>query len=103
MARANGYTKIAVVVLLLALVVLLQYEYDATKITLPASEAQTHLAVHGAHHRYGFSSGGRIFSVGHTMPEILDIFNKKMEYFTDLAFVNAVGPEDELSRMRSRC
>jgi hypothetical protein len=93
MARLNGYTKIAVLGLLLALVALLQFEYDATKITLPASSAQTASPFMVRIIDMGFHPAVASFLWATTMPEILDLWNKKTEYFPDLAFVNAVDPK----------
>ncbi len=93
MARLNSFTKIAVLGLLLALVVLLQYEYDATKITLPASSARTVSPFMVRIMDMGFHPAVASFLWATTMPEILDLWNKKTEYFYDLAFVNAVDPK----------
>lgn len=93
MARLNGYTKIAVIGLLLALVALLQFEYDAAKVTLPASTAQTASPFMVRLMDMGFHPAVASFLWATTMPEILDIWNGKMEYFSDLAFVNAIDPK----------
>ncbi len=93
MARLNGYTKIVVLGLLLALVALLQFEYDATKITLPASTTQTASPFMVRLIDMGFHPAVASFLWATTMPEILDLFNKKTEFFPDLAFVNAVDPK----------
>ena len=94
MARLrNPFAKSIVLVSLLALVVLLQFEYDATKITLPASSAQTASPFMVRILDMGFHPAVASFLWATTMPEILDLFNKKTEYFTDLAFVNAVDPK----------
>jgi len=93
MARLNGYTKIAVLGLLLALVALLQFEYDATKIMLPASSAQTASPFMARIIDMGFHPAVASFLWATTMPEILDLWNGKTEYFSDLAFVNAVDPK----------
>jgi hypothetical protein len=79
--------------LLLALVVLLQFEYDATKTVLPASSAQTVSPFMVRIMDMGFHPAVASFLWATTMPEILDLWNKKTEYFTDLAFVNAVDPK----------
>ncbi len=93
MARPNGYTKIAVLGLLLALVMLLQIEYDTTKVTLPASGEQTISPFMVRILDMGFHPAVASFLWATTMPEILDLWEKKTEYFTDLAFVNAVDPK----------
>jgi len=93
MTRLNGYAKIAVIGLLLALVVLLQFEYDATKTVLPASDAQTISPFMVRIIDMGFHPAVASFLWATTMPEILDLWNGKTEYFSDLAFVNAVDPK----------
>ena len=95
--RLTPVTKAVTVILLLALVGLLQLEYDATKTTLPASAAQTISPFMVRLLDMGFHPAVASFLWATTMPEILDLWNKKTEYFTDLAFVNAVDPEAELS------
>lgn len=93
MARLNGYTKIAVLGLLLALVALLQFEYDATKIILPASTTPGASPFMVRLIDVGFHPAVASFLWATTMPEILDLFNKKTEFFSDLAFVNAADPK----------
>ncbi len=94
MARFNNpFAKIVMIGLLLALVVLLQFEYDATKTVLPASSAQTVSPFMVRIMDMGFHPAVASFLWATTMPEILDLWNKKTEYFTDLAFVNAVDPK----------
>lgn len=93
MARLNGYTKIAVLAALLALVALLQFEYDATAVALPSSGTQEVSPFMVRLLDMGFHPAVASFLWATTMPEILDLWNKKTEYFPDLAFVNAVDPK----------
>lgn len=93
MARLTTSAKIIILILLIALVALLQYEYDATKITLPPSTTQTISPFMVRLLDMGFHPAVASFLWATTMPEILDLWNKKTEYFTDLAFVNAVDPK----------
>jgi hypothetical protein len=86
-------TKAVTVILLLALVALLQLEYDATKIALPASSAQTVSPFMVRLLDMGFHPAVASFLWATTMPEILDLWRGRTEYFTDLAFVNAVDPK----------
>jgi hypothetical protein len=79
--------------LLLALIALLQLEYDATKLALPASSAQTVSPFMVRLLDMGFHPAVASFLWATTMPEILDLWRMKTEYFTDLAFVNAVDPK----------
>ncbi len=94
MARLNNpFAKIIMVGLLLALVALLQLEYDATKIIPPASSVQTVSPFMVRLLDMGFHPAVASFLWATTMPEILDLWNGKTEYFSDLAFVNAVDPK----------
>jgi hypothetical protein len=94
MARLkNPFAKIIVVGLLLAIVALLQLEYDATKIVFPASSVQTVSPFMVRLLDMGFHPAVASFLWATTMPEILDLWNGKTEYFSDLAFVNAVDPK----------
>lgn len=85
--------KIVTLALLLGLVVLLQLEYDATKVTLPTSSEQVVSPFMVRMLDMGFHPAVASFLWATTMPEILDLWNGKTEYFTDLAFVNAVDPK----------
>jgi hypothetical protein len=94
MTRLNHpFAKIITVGLLLALIALLQLEYDATKLALPASSAQTVSPFMVRLLDMGFHPAVASFLWATTMPEILDLWRMKTEYFTDLAFVNAVDPK----------
>ncbi len=94
MARLdNPFAKIIIVGLMLALVALLQLEYDATKIATPASTTPTVSPFIVRLLDMGFHPAVGSFLWATTMPEILDLWNDKTEYFTDLAFVNAVDPK----------
>jgi len=93
MTQLNGYAKIAVLGLLLVLVALLQFEYDATKLVLPPSSSPSASPFMVRLIDMGFHPAVASFMWATTMPEILDLFNKKTEFFPDLAFVNAVDPK----------
>jgi hypothetical protein len=93
MRLTNG-AKFLVLALLLALIVLLQYEYDATKITLPASASGQSVSPYVVRMLdMGFHPAVASFAWATTMPEILDLWAGKEEYFPDLAFVNTVDPK----------
>lgn len=86
--------KFAIIGLLIVLVALLQLQYDnaTPRITFPAgsgsaSPALVRLVDMGFH-----STVASFLWVG-TMPEIIDLFRKKLEYPGDVAFVNAVDPK----------
>jgi len=93
MARPSVSAKIIILVLLLALVALLQFEYDTTKTVLPTSGVQEVSPFMVRLLDMGFHPAVASFLWATTMPEILDLWNGKTEYFTDLAFVNAVDPK----------
>lgn len=92
MARLNASAKVIILVLLIGLVALLQFEYDAVKIALPASTEQDVSPFMVRLLDMGFHPAVASFLWATTMPEILDLWNDKTEYFPDLAFVNAVDP-----------
>lgn len=92
MARLNTFSKTIVILLLFVLIALLQVEYDATKLTLPPSTTQEISPFMVRLLDMGFHPAAASFLWATTMPEILDLWNKKTEYFSDLAFVNAVDP-----------
>jgi len=93
MLRLNAVSKTALLILLSALVVIFQYEYDATKTVLPASfpgslnPEMVRLVDMGFH-----SSVASALWVS-TMPEVLDLFRNQTEYFSDLSYLNAVDPK----------
>jgi hypothetical protein len=95
--RSSSLSKLALVVLSLFLIVLLQYEYDATKAVVPANATSasasgvTPLMVRIAD--LGFHPAVASFLWATTMPEILDLWNKKTEYFSDFNFVTGVDPK----------
>jgi hypothetical protein len=94
MRSASATAKISILALLLLIVALLQWEYDAARgpISLSAvSSSASPFAVRLVD--MGFHPAVASFLWATTMPEILDLWNKKTEYFTDLAFVNAVDPK----------
>jgi hypothetical protein len=91
----SAIAKFALLALLLLFVVFLQYAYDAEAQQLPTvpsgTSGVTPLMVRLAD--MGFDPATASFSWITTMPEILDLFNGKQEYFGDLAFVNAIDPK----------
>lgn len=92
--RPTSFSKLALVIVSLALIVLLQYEYDATKIMLPSApggNGVTPFMIQMVD--LGFSPAVASFLWATTMPEILDLFNGHTEYLGDVAFVNAVDPK----------
>jgi hypothetical protein len=93
MMRLNLLSKIFVIGCLIGLVVLLQFQYDAAKITLPSSTVSTFSPFMVQSIDMGFNPAVSSFLWATTMPEILDLFRGRTEYFTDLAFVNAVDPK----------
>lgn len=92
---ASRASKAVVIVLLAAIVMLLQFEYDRARAAEPAVPSDgsgvTPFMVQLAD--LGFHPAVASFLWANTMPEILDLFNGKTEYFGDLAFVNGVDPK----------
>ncbi len=92
---ASRWPKALVILLLLGVIVLLQVEYDRASAAAPAVQGGTSgvtpfmLQVADL----GFHPAVASFLWANTMPEILDLFNGKTEYFGDLAFLNAVDPK----------
>jgi hypothetical protein len=93
MARLNLPAKIFVMICLIGLIVLLQYQYDATKVTLPPDTTSSVSPFLVRVVDMGFHPAVASYLWATTMPEILDLFARKTEYFNDLAFVNAVDPK----------
>jgi hypothetical protein len=93
MMRLNIVSKIIVFIFLMGLVVLLQYQYDATRITLPASSNSGLSPLFVRALDMGFHPAVASFSWATTMPEVLDLFAGKTEYFNDLANVNQIDPK----------
>ena len=86
-------SRFLIVIFLLSIIVLLQYQYDATKTrSLPSSNSGVSPFMVKAIDM-GFDPAVSSFLWATTMPEILDLFNGKTEYFNDLAFLNAVDPK----------
>ncbi len=78
---------------LLAGVVMLQRSYDSVKPSFPEAASGTFSPDVVRLIDMGFHPAVGAFSWISTMPEILDIFNGKHEYVSDLAFVNGVDPK----------
>lgn len=87
--------KFILLALLLLLVVFTQYAYDVEAKNIPTipsgQSGVSSLMIRLAD--LGFHPVVASFAWITTMPEILDLFNKKTEYFNDLAFVNAIDPK----------
>lgn len=95
MARMSTGTvpKLFLLLLLLGCVVIAQFAYDLAK---PAPIASAGGGLPPAIIRMvdmGFHPAVASFLWISTMPEILDFFHGKTEYFTDLLFLNAVDPK----------
>jgi len=91
--RTRSAGKIVVMICLLLLVVLLQYEYDATSVALPSNDTGGLSPFMIREIDMGFNSTAASFMWVTTMPEILDLWRGRTEYFSDLAAVNAVDPK----------
>ena len=89
--RSSAFSKSALVVLSLVLIVFLQYEYDVTKLVLPSDtngSGVTPFMIRMVD--MGFSPAIASFTWATAMPEILDLFRGHTEYLNDLAFVNGL-------------
>ncbi len=88
-------SRTIVIILLLAMVALLQFEYDRAAAAAPAvptgASGLTPFMIRIAD--LGFHPAVASFLWANTMPEILDLFNKKTEYIGDRAFASAVDPK----------
>jgi hypothetical protein len=94
MSRLPSAAKMMVIAFFLALVAVLQVEYD--RVPVPAAAASGIRSISPEMVRMmdmGFHPAVASFLWATTMPEILDLFGKKTEFFPDLAFVNAVDPK----------
>lgn len=92
--RSRAAGKTIVVICLLLLVALLQYEYDVTSVALPVSSSGqgfSSFIVHAID--MGFDPAAASFMWIPTMPEIIDLWRDRTEYFPDLAAVNSVDPK----------
>lgn len=86
-------SRMMIVLLLLALIMLLQYQYDVTKKVIPPSVGSMTSPFLVKSIDMGFDPAVASFLWATTMPEILDLFRDNTEYFKDLAFVNAIDPK----------
>ena len=89
----SAILKTITVALLLALVALIQSEYDAVKIAPPPSSANPFSPETVRMFDLGFHSAAASFLWISTMPEILDLFNNKTEYLSDRAYLNDIDPK----------
>jgi hypothetical protein len=92
--RLGSIRKFIIVVLLFGMIIGLQYEYDmSAKAFAAVSSSSSGLSPTMI--RYfdmGFSPAIAAFLWAPTMPEILDLFRNRTEYFSDLDFLNGVDP-----------
>lgn len=93
-APISAGRKIVLAAVLLAAVIALQIEYDATRTTVAASIPGAFTPEMMRLADMGFHPAVASFLWANTMPEILDLFFRgHTEYFSDLAFLNAVDPK----------
>ncbi len=92
--RFGTVSRIAFFALLLAAVVALQIEYDATALSLSSSLPATFTPGMVRMIDMGFDPAVASFLWAGTMPEILDLFlHGNRSYVTDLAFLTGVDPK----------
>jgi len=88
-----SYLKFLIICALIAAIAATQFLYDATKVTpstaLPSSITPETVRMLDM----GFSPTVASFLWVNTMPEILDFFNHKTEYLSDLSYLTTVDPK----------
>ena len=87
------YLKTILLVLLFCAVVACQFGYDATKSVLSSSLPNSFSPAFVRVADMGFNPAVASFMWAGTMPEILDLFNDKAEYLSDLSYMNTVDPK----------
>jgi hypothetical protein len=92
--RLNASLKFLSVVFLLFAITSLQFLYDATKVSMDAASLPSSITPETIRMLdMGFHSTVASFLWVSTMPEILDLFNKKTEYISDVAYLTSVDPK----------
>lgn len=89
----NTYPRVALLILLFCAVIACQWGYDLMKPTISASLPNSFSPSFVRIADLGFNPAVASFMWAGTMPEILDLFNQKTEYFSDLAYMNSVDPK----------
>jgi hypothetical protein len=92
-SQINAFLRTALLVFLFCAVVACQWGYDVTKSNLSASLPNSFSPGFIRVADLGFNPAAASFMWAGTMPEILDIFNGKTEYLSDLSFMNTVDPK----------
>jgi len=91
--RSGATPKISFLLVMLGLVIVAQYAYDATRVAPSAAIPGTSSPEMVRMVDMGFHAAVGSFLWAGTMPEILDFFHGRSEYFPDLAFLNGVDPK----------
>ena len=93
MARIGTISKAAILILLFILIILFQYEYDASRpvlsVSLPESITPGMVKIFDM----GFDSTVASALWAGTMPEILDFFHGNADYLSDFNFMAAIDPK----------
>ncbi len=92
MGRLNNGLKFLIIVFLVTAIAGIQFSYDATRLATDASLPNSITPETVRMFDMGFHSTAASFLWVNTMPEILDLFNDKTEYLTDVAYLSAVDP-----------
>lgn len=89
----RSFAKLGSVACLIAIIVILQYEYDRMRPPALAASSSpiSPEMVRGAD--MGFHAAVASFAWVGTMPEVLDLFRRKTEFVSDLAYVNILDPK----------
>lgn len=90
--RLNNCLKFLTIVFLVATIAGIQFLYDATRLATDASLPSSVTPETVRMFDMGFHSTAASFFWVNTMPEILDLFNNKTKYLTDVAYLSAVDP-----------
>ena len=91
--RLNASLKFFSIVFLIAAVAFAQFLYDATKVSVNASLPSLITPGTARMLDMGFHSTVASFLWVSTMPEILDLFNNKIEYVSDVVYLTAIDPK----------
>lgn len=91
--RLNAAAKFLSIVLLIFAIASTQFLYDATKVAPPSGSTGGLSPETVRMFDMGFHSTVASFLWVSAMPEILDLFNQKTEYITDVAYLTTVDPK----------
>ena len=91
--RLNASLKFLSIVFLVTAIASVQFLYDATKVPVPVGTGGQLSPEVIRMVDMGFHATVGSFLWVATMPEILDLFNAKTEYISDVSYINAIDPK----------